>query len=88
MTEEKNVNRLEDKLAGALRPIAPRQEFVHGLGGRIMRLRRTMQQAGAGSWQFILLVLAGILSLGLILALLGRALYNLIGVRKQESEQA
>jgi hypothetical protein len=88
MTEEKNVNRLEDQLAGTLRPIAPRKEFVHGLGHRIKRLRRTMQDAGAGTWRFILLALAGLLSLGLLLALAGRTLYDLFDVRKQGSERA
>ncbi len=88
MKEEKIVNGLEDKLAVTLRPIAPRKEFVHGLGNRIHRLRLSMQQAGAGTWKFILLMLAGILSLGLLLALVGRALYSLLSVRKQGSERA
>lgn len=88
MTEEKIVNKLEDKLSVTLRPIAPRKEFVHGLGNRIQGLRRTMRQAGAGTWKFILLMLAGILSLGLLLALAGRALYNLLDVRKRGSERA
>jgi hypothetical protein len=88
MTEEKSVYGLENKLAGTLRPITPRREFVHNLGRRIRGLGRTMLHAGTGTWQFILLALAGILSLGLLLALIGRALYNLLGVRKQESESA
>lgn len=88
MTEEKNVYHVENKLAGTLRPIAPRKEFVHGLGLRIRGLRKTIRHAGAGTWQFILLALAGFLSLGLLLAFIGRALYKLFEVRKQESERA
>jgi hypothetical protein len=88
MIDEENVNGLEDKLAGTLRPIAPRTEFVQGLGSRIRGLRQSMRLAGASTWQFILLLLAGLLSLGFLLAFISRALFNLFGVRKQESEQA
>ncbi|MEW6093545.1 MAG: hypothetical protein AB1531_06225 [Chloroflexota bacterium] len=88
MTEKTLVNGLEDKLSGVLRPIAPRREFVHGLGSHIHRLQQTVQQAGAGTWKFILLMLAGILSLGLLLALVGRALYNLLSVQRPRSERA
>ena len=88
MTEKSLVNGLEDKLSGVLRPIAQRREFVHGLGSHIHRLQQTMQQAGADTWKFILLMLAGILSIGLLLALVGRVLYNLLSGRKQGSERA
>ena len=86
MTEERNVSRLEDKLKGTLRPIAARKEFVHGLGGRIRRLGRTVRQAGAGTWQFLLLTLAGLFSLGVLLAVAGRALFKLFEVREKDSE--
>jgi hypothetical protein len=85
--EEKKVNGLEDKLAGMLRPVAPRREFVRGLGSRIQSLRRTVTKARSDTWQFILLALAGILSIGVLVAVAGRALYNLLGVRKQQSRE-
>lgn len=86
--EDKKVDYLEDKLAGMLRPVSPRKEFVRGLGSRIQSLRRTVARARADTWQFVLLVLAGILSLGVLLAMLGRVLYNLLGVRKQQPEES
>jgi hypothetical protein len=82
------IDTLEDTLAGTLRPVAPRKEFVRGLGTRIQRLRSSVQHAGAGTWKFILLMLAGMLSLGVLLALLGKALYNLFAARDPGSEQA
>jgi hypothetical protein len=85
--EKKKVNGLEDKLAGMLRPVAPRKAFVRGLGSRIQRLRRSVTQARSDTWQFILLTLAGVLSLGVLVAVAGRALYSLLGVRKQQSRE-
>ena len=84
--ENKQADGLEDKLAGMMRPVAPRQEFVRGLGSHIQNLRRNAFQASSNTWQFILLMLAGILSLGVLLAVAGRALYHLLGVRKQSRE--
>jgi hypothetical protein len=82
------IDTLEDTLAGTLRPVAPRKEFVHGLGNRIQRLRSSVQHAGAGTWKFILLTLAGLLSLGVLLAFLGRMLFNLFATSDPDSEQA
>jgi hypothetical protein len=84
---EQNVDGLEIKLAVILRPIKPRTEFVHSLGHRIRGLGQTIQAAGAGTWKFILLMLAGALSLGFLLALLGRFLFRLFEVRKKGSER-
>lgn len=88
MEVEKNVSELEKKLAGTLRPIAPRREFVQGLGKRISGLGNSMRRAGANTWKFVLLILAGLLSLGLLLTLIVRGLWRLLGVRKQGSERA
>jgi hypothetical protein len=81
---EEKVNGLENRLARILRPVAPRKEFVRGLRSRIQLLRRNVTQVRTDTWQFILLVLAGFLSLGIMLAMAGRALYNLLGVRKKQ----
>jgi len=88
MSTEKEVDRLEHRLAGTLRPIAPRREFVHGLGNRIRGFRRVVLDASANTWQFVLLVVAGFISLGLLFALLGRALTYLFGGGKRETERA
>jgi len=85
MTAEKRVNKLEARLEGALQPIAPRREFVRGLGSRLRGLRHTIRSAGTGTWQFILLALAGLLSLGLLLALVGRAIIGSLNIRQARS---
>lgn len=69
---------LEDRLAGMLRPVAPRKEFVHGLGNRINSFRNTLTKARSDSWQLIVFMLAGLLSMGLLLALTRTALYRLL----------
>lgn len=84
---KEKINGLEKKLSGTLRPVAPRTEFVRGLGRRIQSLRNTVVQARADTWQFVLLMLAGFLSLGVALAVLGRALFTLLGVRKQQPRE-
>ena len=77
---------IEDRLAGMLRPVAPRKEFVHGLGNRINSLRNTLTKARSDSWQWIVLMLAGLLSMGLLLALTRTALYNLLKRKKKLNE--
>jgi hypothetical protein len=82
--ENTKVDGLENKLAGMMRPVAPRKEFVRGLGSHIQNLRRNAMLASSNTWQFILLALAGILSLGVLVALAGRVLYNLLAGRKKQ----
>jgi hypothetical protein len=83
--EESN---LENRLSALLRPVPPRREFVRGLGSRIRSLRATVSQARTRTWQTILLMLAGLLSLGVLLAFAGRGLYALLTVRKRQVKQA
>ncbi len=80
--------RLEQKLASTLRPVAARTEFVHGLGGRIQHLRSTVQRAGASTWKFILVMVAGLLSLGVLVTWVGRWLHHLLrGGRGEEKKE-
>jgi hypothetical protein len=73
---------IEDRLAGMLRPVAPSKEFVHGLGNRIDSLRNTLTKARSDSWQWIVLMLAGLLSMGLLLAITRTTLYRLLREKK------
>lgn len=73
---------IENRLAGMLRPVAPRKEFVHGLGNRIDSLRNTLTKARTDSSQWIVLLIAGLLSMGLVLALTRTALYSLLRRKK------
>lgn len=76
------LNGIEDRLAGMLQPVAPRQEFVHGLGKRIISFRNTLTKARSNSWRLIVLMIASLLSMGLLLAVIRTTLYRLIGGRK------
>jgi len=76
------ISSMEHQLSGALKPVAPRQEFVHGLGERI--------QAGNGSglvytvanWHILAMLIAGFVSLAVLLAMVARALLALSGKKR------
>ncbi|MFH2103323.1 MAG: hypothetical protein ABIJ39_08215 [Chloroflexota bacterium] len=73
----------EDQIAGALKPILPRQEFVHGLGRRIQSLQPPGIAGRFSDLKFILAVLAGLLSFSVFVVIAGRALITLLEKRQQ-----
>jgi len=77
------VQGLEQQLAGTLKPVRPRREFVSGLGRRIHNWKKLLLDTSRETWKSILLVLMGLLSLAIFLALIGRSLYQLLGIKKQ-----
>jgi hypothetical protein len=81
-------NHLENRLSQLLKPVSPRREFVQGLGNHIHSLRATVSQVRMNTWQMILLMLAGLLSLGVLLAFAGRGLFALLAGRKRQTRQA
>lgn len=74
---------MEDRLAGMLRPVAPRKEFVHGLGNRINSFRNTLTKARTDSWQLTVFMVASLLSMGLLVALTRTVLYRILGGKKK-----
>ncbi len=68
------LNTLEQRLAGILRPIAPRREFVRGLGQRIQTPPPAAMIDRPADVRLILLALTGLFSLGLLIAVLVRYL--------------
>lgn len=60
------LNSLESRLAGTFKPIAPRSEFVHGLGQRIQTVRPARMVDRLAGLRIFLLVMAGMLSFGLL----------------------
>ena len=79
------LNSLENRLSGILKPITPRREFVNGLNRRIQDVRRPAIVDRAGQVPFVLLIVAGILSLGVLFAVLLRYLF---GLRRGGEHQA
>jgi hypothetical protein len=72
------ITALENRLSGVLMPIKPRTEFVHGVAQRI----RTNTQAAfvdrIANWRLLAMLIAGFLSFGIFLAVVGRVLQSLL----------
>jgi len=71
------INSLENRLSGTFRPIAPRGEFVRGLGHRIQRFSPATIVDRSASLKLLLLVIAGVVSFGLLVLVGVRALASL-----------
>jgi hypothetical protein len=73
------ISALENRLSGTLKPVSPRQEFVHGLGHRIQAGNRSTFVNHVSNWHILALLIAGFVSLAMVLAMLARALLALSG---------
>jgi hypothetical protein len=68
------INSLENRLSGTLKPIAPRREFVDGLGRRIQTGTQAAFVNHITNWHMLAMLIAGLVSLAVFLAMLARAL--------------
>lgn len=75
------LDALEAHLAGTLKPVAPRRDFVRRLRGRIHIPQREEIAVRLRDWQTLLLVLGGVVSGTLIVLTVARALFHLWGRR-------
>jgi hypothetical protein len=66
---------LENRLSGALKPVTPRREFVNRLGQRIHAGDRPTFVTNVTNWSVVALWVAGMASVAVILAVVGRLLY-------------
>jgi hypothetical protein len=73
------INSLENRLSGTLKPIAPRREFVDGLGRRIQTGNQAAFVIHLTNWHMLAMLIAGFVSLAVFLAMLARALLSLTG---------
>jgi hypothetical protein len=76
------ITSMEHRLSGALKPVAPRQEFVHGLGKRIQAGNRTGLVYKVANWPILAMLIAGLVSLAVLLAMVTRALLALPGKKR------
>lgn len=76
------ISSMENRLSGTLKPIAPRQEFVHGLGERIQAGNRTTFVNTIINWHFLAVLIAGFVSVAVLLAMVTRALLALSGRKR------
>jgi len=76
------ITSLENRLSGTLKPITPRQEFIHGLGQRIQAGNRTALVNHVPNWHILAMMIAGLVSLAVFLAMVARALLTLFGKKR------
>jgi hypothetical protein len=70
---------MEHRLSGVLRPINPRNEFIHGVARHIRETPRVTLVDRITNWHLTAILIAALVSLAVFLALLGRALLTLLG---------
>jgi hypothetical protein len=76
------ISSMEQRLTGALKPVAPRQEFVNGLGERIQAGNRSSFVYTVANWHVLAMLIAGFVSLAVLLAMVARALLALSGKKR------
>lgn len=76
-----NLDALEQRLRGALRPVVPSQDMVQRLRGQIHFPDPGELAERLRGWQTLLVVLGGVLSGALLILTLARALFHLTGRR-------
>jgi len=73
------INLIESRLADMLKPISPPRDFVNRLGERIHSIRPPAIVNRVENIHFIVALLAGFVSLGVLLVLGLRALASFLG---------
>jgi len=76
------ISALEKQLSGTLKPVAPPQDFVHDLGHRIQAGSRASLANHVANWHILALLIAGFITLAMLLAIVARALLGLSGKKR------
>ncbi|HEX2697657.1 MAG TPA: hypothetical protein VHM28_08105 [Anaerolineales bacterium] len=76
-----DLNDLETHLAGTLRPVAPRRDFVQRLRERVHLPPREEIVVRLRDWQTLVLVFGGVFSGALVILTVARAFFHLFGRR-------
>ena len=76
------ITSLENRLSGVLRPIKPSKEFVHGVAHRIQTGTQASFVDRIVNWHLIAMLIAGLISLAVFLAVVGRVLLSLLGKKR------
>lgn len=78
---EERLDTIEAHLAGTLKPVAPRKDFVKRLRGRIHLPQQGEIELRLRDWRNLVLVFGGVLSGALVMLTIARALYHFFGRR-------
>ena len=65
-----------------MKPVRPRQEFVHGLSRRIRTRNRAAFVNNIANWHILAVLIAGFVSVAVVLAMMARALLALAGKKR------
>jgi hypothetical protein len=77
------LNSLENQLAGVFKPVPPRKEFVNTLGNQIQTIHQPAIIQRLTNTHYVLILLAGILSIGTLLIIGARAIFSLVNVHRK-----
>jgi hypothetical protein len=80
-SEISKLDELEAHLAGTLKPVSPRKDFVRHLRGRIHIPPREEIVFRLRDWERLFLVFGGVISGTLVILTVARALFHLFGRR-------
>ncbi|MBI1855840.1 MAG: hypothetical protein HYR93_08270 [Chloroflexi bacterium] len=81
LSPETPLDEIESHLAGTLKPVAPPKGFVQHLRARIHLPHRAEIAIRLRDWQTLALVFGGVISGGLVILTLARAMFHLFGRR-------
>jgi hypothetical protein len=74
---------MEKRLSGVLRPVKPRKEFVHGVARRIKtKPNEAFFAQRFTQWHIVAVIIAGMISLAVFLAVTAKALTSLWGKKR------
>ena len=79
--DESQIDEIEGRLAGTLRRITPRREFVQHLRAHIHVPERSEIVVRLQDWERLMLVFGGVLSGAVMIVTVARAMYHLFGRR-------
>jgi hypothetical protein len=81
LPSEEPLDAIESHLAGTLKPVAPRTDFVQRLRGRVHLLPREEIAFRLNDWRDWFFAFSGVISGALIILTVARAMFHLFGRR-------
>ncbi len=75
------IDDIEGRLAGTLRPVSPPTDFVQRLRGHIHLPERSVLVVRLHDWRRLVFVMGGVLSGAVVILTVARALFHIFGRR-------
>jgi hypothetical protein len=76
------ITSMEKRLSGVLKPVKPSKEFVHGVAERIQMGNQASLVERIANWNLLAMLIAGLISLAVFLAVVGGVLVSLLGKKR------